>query len=109
MQSAGKSHHAPDVSTISKKEDLMSDGEPPQGDNPPTFTAESEEVRSSSTRNQFNCNRNFSGMSLGDLYIIEFVLVQQGFPESLMNVVSGRWPSTTQLREHVDFQFAFLI
>ena len=88
----------------------MSAGEPPQGDNPTTFTIESEEMQSSSTRNQFNCNRKFSGMSLGDLYIsLKFVLVQQGFPKLLMNVGPGRWPSTTQLREHVDFQFAFLI
>jgi len=40
---------------------------------------------------------------------LKFVLVQQGFLESLMNVVSGRWPSTIQPREHADFQFAFLI
>ena len=49
----------------------MSDGEPPHGENPPTFTAGSEEMQSSSTRKQFNCNRNFSRMSLEDLYIIE--------------------------------------
>ena len=109
MQSAGKRHHAPDVSTVSEEENFLSMGEPPQGDTPPTFTAETEEMQTAALGLNSIATEFFLGCLWEICISLRFVLVQQGCLRLLPSLVLGRWPSIIQLPEHAIFQFAFLI
>lgn len=59
------------VSTAAESEASVSMDETPKGDNPVVFTATAEEMEKFHTREQLSRIRNFNGMSLEDLYVIE--------------------------------------
>eukprot|EP00435_Cladocopium_sp_Y103_P003437 s3690_g1.t1 len=60
-----------EVSTLSEDEMLDELKEPPNGDTPQSFTEQPETMRNSEAQDEFKPTRDFSGMTLEDLYVIE--------------------------------------